>query len=352
MSLICPIWLTGARGYFSSYISLGGPPRVASSVRPVVLTGYQLPGEHHRRGSAILANGYSTGWSPVRSYTVNGLHPAPLTSPANSFDAAVREVVLDWGPVPGAVTYELEIGTDINFLSDVHRRTGIVGTRYSPPDGLGNDEYYWRVRPVDASDNPAPWPPQPWHFRRAWPEQPDLVHPHGDVAGDVPFFYEWDAIEMASDYAVVLYDATGRQLCAATTVHTTLANAYVPRRQVATCGRCSPGRRHRVVAQHACVHGGQVLCRRDLDRPRLQQRHRACDRGPDDVHVLRADVPRGHHLLASASGRRVRQPHGPERDRHVRAAFTHPRGGHACGRRRARRRLRLQLDAPRLCRLL
>ena len=193
-----------------------------------VLTGYQLPGVYHWRVSAILGNGYSTEWSANRSYTVNGLPPAQLTSPADSFDAAVREVVLDWEPVPGAVTYELEIGTDINFLSGVHRRAGIVGTRYSPPDGLDNDEYYWRVRPVDASGNPAPWPAEPWHFRRAWPDQPGLVHPRGSVGNDVHFFYQWDAIEMASRYTVVLYDGSGRQVCAATTAHTTLGNACVP----------------------------------------------------------------------------------------------------------------------------
>lgn len=194
-----------------------------------VLTGYQVPGPYYWRVKAVLSNGYSTEWSPSLLYTVEGLPAATHASPEdNNFDKPVREVALDWNPVPGAVSYDLEIGTDQNFLSTVHSRAGIVGTRYSPPDGLDNDEYYWRVRPVDASGNKAPWPAEPWHFRRAWPDQPHKVHPRGEVSGGVPFFYEWDPIEMASSYTVYLYDETGRQICAATTVHTTLANACPP----------------------------------------------------------------------------------------------------------------------------
>lgn len=207
------------------------PALVTSSTQKTtaaVLTGYQLPGDYYWRVTAVLANGYSTAPSPALRYTVKGLPPAELTAPADSFDEPVREVVLDWRPVPGAVSYQLQIGTDSNFLSVVHSRLGVVGTRYSPPDGLDNDEYYWRVRPVDASGNPAPWPAEPWRFRRAWPDPVGLVHPSGTVSNDIPFFYQWDALEMASTYTVILFDADGRQMCTATTVHTTLANRCVP----------------------------------------------------------------------------------------------------------------------------
>lgn len=211
------------------------PALVISSTQKTtaaVLTGYQVPGPYYWRVKAVLSNGYSTEWSPSLLYTVKGLPAATHASPEDdNFDRPVREVVLDWNPVPGAVSYDLEIGTDINFLSVVHSRinsAGVVGTRYSPPDGLDNDEYYWRVRPVDASGNKAPWPTTPWRFRRAWPDQPDLVHPRGKVVADVPFFYQWDAIEMASTYTVFLYADDGRQLCEASTVHTTLANVCLP----------------------------------------------------------------------------------------------------------------------------
>lgn len=213
------------------------PALITSSTQQTtaaVMTGYQGEGSYFWRVSASLGNGYSTGWSTPRPYTVKALPPAQLTGPVDSFDAPVREVVLDWEPVPGAANYELQIGTDNDFLSVVHSRAGIVGTRYSPPDGLDNDEYYWRVRAIDASGNRASWPMTPWRFRRAWPEQPRMVHPQGDVPNDIPFFYQWDPIELASSYMVHLYDSRGIIVCKAPiTVHTTLANSR--------CAPSSPG---------------------------------------------------------------------------------------------------------------
>ncbi len=110
----------------------------------------------------------------------------------------------------------------------VDAASGIPSTSYSPPGTLNNDEYFWRVRAVDGSDNKAPWPVTPWRFRRAWPEQPELVYPSGAVPAGQPFFYEWNAIERASSYEVLLFDSSGTRICSATTIHTTLA------------GQCSP----------------------------------------------------------------------------------------------------------------
>ncbi|WP_182524659.1 Ig-like domain repeat protein [Nocardioides dongkuii] len=189
-----------------------------------VLVNYQLAGTYYWRVNATLGTGYATTWSEPREYRVEGLLPARLTGPTDSFDAPVREVVLDWEPVPGAVTYQVQVSTDGGFLSVVHSATGVTGTRYAPPTTLANDEYYWRVRPVDASGNVAPWPASPWKFRRAWPDQPHLVHPRGDIDGSMPFFFQWDAMEMASKYTVSLFGPDGKEVCEVTTVHTTLAD--------------------------------------------------------------------------------------------------------------------------------
>ncbi|HTW16841.1 MAG TPA: Ig-like domain repeat protein [Nocardioides sp.] len=193
-----------------------------------VLTGYQVAGTYHWRVRATLGTGYATRWSTVRDYLVRGLPAARLTAPADSFATPVRDVVLDWEPVPGAVTYEVQVSTDDGFLSVAHSVTGVVGTNYAPPT-LDNDEYYWRVRPVDASNNKAPWPAEPWRFRRAWADQPTLVYPRGANEPGIPLFYEWTAIERASKYTLYLYDDDGGQpVCSAETVHTTLANACKP----------------------------------------------------------------------------------------------------------------------------
>ncbi|MFC4787380.1 Ig-like domain repeat protein [Nocardioides sp. MAHUQ-72] len=202
-----------------------------------VLTGYQPVGYYYWRVSAALGSGYATPWSDAIRYQVKGLDAARLTAPADSFDPVpgsdpeewVRDVILDWDPVPGAATYQLQVSTDDAFMTMVDNVSGIVGTRYSPPGTYNNDEYYWRVRPVDASGNAAEWPATPWKFRRAWPEQLALVYPTGDLTGSTtPFFYQWDAIERASKYTVYLYKADGTQVCKADTVQTTLANTCKP----------------------------------------------------------------------------------------------------------------------------
>ena len=143
-------------------------------------------------------------------------------------DVFLTDVVLDWEPRTGAATYELRIDTDRNFLSVDHSASGIMGTRYSPPTTLKNDDFYWQVRPINASGKAAPWPDTPWRFTRAWPDRPEPVYPIGAPAADTPFFYEWNAVERASEYVLHLYDDTGREKCSVTTLYTAVAGQCVP----------------------------------------------------------------------------------------------------------------------------
>jgi large repetitive protein len=164
--------------------------------------------DYYWRVQATLANDVVTQWSDVRDYKINGLTTPVLESPANSPDTDVLDVVLDWEPVPGAKTYNLQISTDQEFNTLVpgnNTITGIAGTRYSPPTTLANDQYYWRVTPVDAADNKLDWDNvDTWTFRRHWPDQPQLEYPADqDTVGD-PFFYQWTPVQLASDYRLEL----------------------------------------------------------------------------------------------------------------------------------------------------
>ncbi len=191
------------------------------------LTGYQSSGTYYWPVRAELTSGYATAWTAARPYQVDGLPPVVRTAPADDFGPAVRDVVLDWEPVPGAAAYQLQVSTDDAFLSTVSGGdvSNVVATEWSPSATLPNDEYYWRVRAVDASGNAAPWPDTPFRFRRAWPQQPTLVHPVGTAPADRPLFYEWTPIERASSYTLTVTNAaTGRSVCSRTTVHTTLAD--------------------------------------------------------------------------------------------------------------------------------
>ena len=175
-----------------------------------VLTNLGVPNVYFWRVRGDLDNAVTTEWSTVRSYKILGLAlPEPWlpTTPRMNDDANVftyvRDTVLDWEPVPGATTYALQVSTDENFNTVLETKTGITGTSYARPKTLNNDQYYWRVRPVDASGNTLDWSDVPiWKFGRNWPYQPTLEFPqHNATVGD-PFYYQWTGVEHGSRYVV------------------------------------------------------------------------------------------------------------------------------------------------------
>ena len=99
-----------------------------------------------------------------------------------------------------------------------------------------NDQYYWRVRPVDNFGNKRDWNAvTTWTFRRHWPDQPELEYPENNSTVGDPFFYQWTPVDHASDYTIQLSRSsdfnTFEDQCS--TVHTT----YVPTKNT----DCWPG---------------------------------------------------------------------------------------------------------------
>lgn len=173
-----------------------------------VLTDLGVPSVYYWRVRGTLDNGVLTDWSDSRSYRILGLAlpdpwlpEAPVMNDNANVFTYVRDAVLDWDPVPGASTYQLQVSTDQNFNTVLETRIGITGTSYARPQTLNNDQYYWRVRPVDASGNTLDWSSVPiWKFGRNWPHQPVLEYPqHNSTVGD-PFYYQWTGVEHASHY--------------------------------------------------------------------------------------------------------------------------------------------------------
>ncbi len=71
----------------------------------------------------------------VRAYVDGRARQARrCVSPATDAFSNVEDVVLDWNPVLGAETYDLQISTDNQFLNTSSPVNGIVGTRWSPAD--------------------------------------------------------------------------------------------------------------------------------------------------------------------------------------------------------------------------
>jgi large repetitive protein len=207
---------------------------------------------YHWRVKATLGTGVETEWSETRIFEPSGLTAPVLVSPEDNADTKLVDVVLDWAPVPGASKYALQISTDQNFLSGVTTVADIVGTRYSPPVTLGNDQYWWRVRPYDAAGNFLDWAVVSiWTFQRHWPDQPVLNYPIDEQIVSDPVYFQWQAVPHASSYTLEMHTAAdfepAEDIIRCTTVNTT----FVPRVK----DNCWPGAANsyywRVVANDA-----------------------------------------------------------------------------------------------------
>jgi len=156
---------------------------------------------YYWRVRASLGSGVWTTWSDTGQYDVSPLPAAELTSPA--LDATVDDAVLDWQPVLGAASYDVQISSDENFNTIVASQTGITGTSWARPKTINNDQYWWRVRAKDTSGNVQDWSnAQVWRLQRAWPDQPVLEYPaNGATVGD-PFVYQWKPATLASSYTL------------------------------------------------------------------------------------------------------------------------------------------------------
>ena len=245
------------------------------------------------RVRGVLANGVFTAWSggtsplpPARTYKVMGLAndaAIPPTSPPDDANQALTDIVLDWEPIKGAKSYEIQISTDALFPANtiVDQQPIVYGTRYSPPKTLNNDQYFWRIRATDAAGFQPDWSSRPvWHFKRTWPDQPTLLYPQNNATNvQNPLYFQWTPVKHASS----------------------LRGADQQRRRVPHAG-----------AVPAAVHDGahDAGLRR---RPRQLLAHRA-------RHVQLAGHGQGRVLQRDAGHRRDRRP---GRDVHLQAAAGH-----------------------------
>src|SRR3954451_19468906 len=213
----------------------------------------QTPGTYVWRVRGVLANGVFTGWSggtsprpPARTYKVMGLANSsaiPPTSPPDDPNQALTDVVLDWEPINGAKSYQIQVSTDQLFPANtiVDQQTTVYGTRYSPPKTLDNDQYFWRIRATDAAGFPPDWSPRPvGRFKRTWPDQPTLLYPqNGATNVQNPLYFQWTPVKHASEYVVQIAPVGGGLPTPAafggtcTTTHTTLVYGE-------TTGSCWP----------------------------------------------------------------------------------------------------------------
>jgi len=173
---------------------------------------------------AALPNNVNSEWTAPTLLQIGNLGAPTLVAPA--IGATVRDVTLDWDPVPGASTYQLQVGWDQEFSNGVRIDTTLKATTWGPnPKILDNRTWYWRVRALDASGNPHAWSTFRF-FTRAWTDQPVLEWPANNA--DVPtadMYYEWSAVPRADYYT--LQTASDADFTAGVTNCTTSHTTFV-----------------------------------------------------------------------------------------------------------------------------
>ena len=191
-------------GHISPDVNFTDPTRIKTTTTKgtsLVLSTLQLPDTYYWRVRGLIATGFTTEWSEPRSYRVIGLEKPGLVAPVDDINQNIEEVVLDWTPVPGATSYDVQVSTDVNFLTS-HPST-VSAAPVVAAGTLDNDQYYWRVRPLDAAGNKRDWSAVSiWKFRRNWPRQPALEYPGNDATVGDPFYFQWTPVTLASEYRV------------------------------------------------------------------------------------------------------------------------------------------------------
>ena len=68
-------------------------------------------GDWYWRVTAVKGDGLVSLPSAVSSFDISRSPSRSITYPANNVTQAIEDVVLDWTPVPGAKTYDVQVAT-------------------------------------------------------------------------------------------------------------------------------------------------------------------------------------------------------------------------------------------------
>lgn len=167
---------------------------------------------YYWRVRALSAASIASQYSEERTYGFTWPEIPVLEAPPddNNPSNAIEEVVFDWTPAVGAVSYDLQVSPSDQFNVLTLNITGIHGTRYSPPTTINNGAYFWRVRARNYASAVGDWS-EDSTFYRAWPA-PDsgpnhrvtlLTPANGDLTVGLPEF-TWTPVRLASTYEIEL----------------------------------------------------------------------------------------------------------------------------------------------------
>ena len=150
-----------------------------------------------RTGLAVLALLVGAVVAPLGARAAVLPGPSALAPNADAGSAAaVSDVLLTWSPVPGAVSYEIQVSDSSGFDPYVLAGTSSRAT-WALPAAVPAGDYVWRVRAL-AAKGVGDWS-APASFTHGWDNAPANLRVVSSVG--VPSV-AWDAIPGASFYEV------------------------------------------------------------------------------------------------------------------------------------------------------
>jgi hypothetical protein len=137
--------------------------------------------------------------SVARTFTVNTLLQAPnLLAPPDGFLTDTSFVSFDWGDVPGAVSYVLEVAADSMFGSIIVVDSSVDASSYGY--GFSDAGYFWRVTAFNGSIYSARSVVRDFTVRTSL-AQPNLIAPSdGFVADTNRVGFDWSDVVGATTY--------------------------------------------------------------------------------------------------------------------------------------------------------
>jgi len=180
-------------------------------------------GTYYWRVQALDDEGQGLTWSQAQQFTKSSPPVVPVSPVASAHVSGTTP--FRWQAAPFAASYNVEVykNNDVTFssanrvLSATVKTTAYTPTTPLPADGTN---YLWRVRRVDASNNPGPWSDAKAFYSTG--EAPTLVQPAAGVwAAARGSLFAWTEVPGAASYQLTFAGSS-------TSRFSTVATAYAP----------------------------------------------------------------------------------------------------------------------------
>ncbi len=150
-------------------------------------------------------------YSVVNSFTVKAEDASvpQLLSPVNNEENAERSPDFIWSMAQGAIKYEFQLSSVLDF-SSLNEHQTLTDTTFSLNSDLNYEtQYFWRVRGIGVSDT-SDWSPV-FNFKTIVdkPQAPVLVSPENEASDiDITSLFKWSSVNNAESYTLQISEVT------------------------------------------------------------------------------------------------------------------------------------------------